>query len=161
MLGKGTEAAQYFLEAKQFRPDDELAVTNEVLAYHLLAKKKTRQKSGRRSNAFPIRPACGHCGFKPPLHRKPMKSCLKRRPPPAKRCRGRLSTLQEGHSQRLVGPRDRTCKRRHSGQAEVVTSPSSFGTGIFRHRRYGGAHDSAAQSGGQRKKPRQFTCGRR
>jgi len=54
MLGKGTEAAQYFLEAKQFRPDDELAVTNEVLAYHLLLQEdETRQKSATAIERFP------------------------------------------------------------------------------------------------------------
>jgi Flp pilus assembly protein TadD/transcription elongation GreA/GreB family factor len=54
MLGKGTEAARYFLEAKQFRPDDELAVTNEVLAYHLLLQDdKTRQMSAAAIERFP------------------------------------------------------------------------------------------------------------
>jgi hypothetical protein len=54
MLGKGTEAARYFLEAGQFRPDDELAVTNEVLAYHLLAQEdETRQRSSAAIERFP------------------------------------------------------------------------------------------------------------
>jgi transcription elongation GreA/GreB family factor len=54
MLGKGTEAARYFLEAKQFRPDDELAVTNEVLAYHLLLQEnQTRQRSAAAIERFP------------------------------------------------------------------------------------------------------------
>jgi hypothetical protein len=44
MLGKGTEAARHFLEAKQYRPDDELAITNEVLAYHLLAQQDLTQE---------------------------------------------------------------------------------------------------------------------
>ena len=77
MLGKGTEAARYFLEAKQFRPDDELAVTNEVLAYHLaFSRRRNAPEIGRRqSNASQIRPACGHCGFKPRCPRKHMKNC--------------------------------------------------------------------------------------
>jgi predicted Zn-dependent protease/transcription elongation GreA/GreB family factor len=54
MLGKGTEAARYFLEAKQFRSDDELAITNEVLAYHLLAQEdETRQRSALAIERFP------------------------------------------------------------------------------------------------------------
>jgi hypothetical protein len=54
MLGKGTEAARYFLQAKQFRPDDELAVTNEVLAYHLLVQEaETRQLSAAAIERFP------------------------------------------------------------------------------------------------------------
>jgi hypothetical protein len=54
MLGKGTEAARYFLEARQFRPDDELAVTNEVLAYHLLLQEdETRQRSAVAIERFP------------------------------------------------------------------------------------------------------------
>lgn len=40
MTGKGTEAARFFLEAKPLRPDDELAVANEALAYHLLLQDK-------------------------------------------------------------------------------------------------------------------------
>jgi tetratricopeptide (TPR) repeat protein len=54
MLGKGTEAARYFLDAKQFRPDDELAATNEVLAYHLLAQEvETRERSAAAIGRFP------------------------------------------------------------------------------------------------------------
>jgi tetratricopeptide (TPR) repeat protein len=54
MLGKGTEAARYFLEARPLRPDDELAITNEVLAYHLLAQEdETRQKSEEALERFP------------------------------------------------------------------------------------------------------------
>jgi predicted Zn-dependent protease/transcription elongation GreA/GreB family factor len=46
MLAKGPEAARYFLEAKQLRPDDELAIANEVLAYHLLGDEdQTREKA--------------------------------------------------------------------------------------------------------------------
>lgn len=53
-LGKGTEAARHFLEAKHFRPDDELAITNEVLAYHLLLQdEETRQKSLAAIERFP------------------------------------------------------------------------------------------------------------
>ncbi len=54
MLGKGTEAARYFLEAKPLRPDDELAVANEVLAYHLLLQvEETRQRSAAAVEQFP------------------------------------------------------------------------------------------------------------
>ncbi len=54
MLGKGTEAATYFLDAKQFRPDDELAITNEVLAYYLLLQEdETRQRSAAAIERFP------------------------------------------------------------------------------------------------------------
>jgi tetratricopeptide (TPR) repeat protein len=42
------------LEAKQFRPDDELAVTNEVLAYYLLLQEEeTGQKSAAAIERFP------------------------------------------------------------------------------------------------------------
>jgi tetratricopeptide (TPR) repeat protein/transcription elongation GreA/GreB family factor len=54
MLGKGTEAARYFLEAKPLRPDDELGVANEVLAYHLLLQVgETRQRSAAAVEKFP------------------------------------------------------------------------------------------------------------
>jgi hypothetical protein len=54
MLGKEKEAARYFLEAKPFRPDDELAVTNEVLAYHLLLQpEETRERSAAGLARFP------------------------------------------------------------------------------------------------------------
>jgi len=54
MLGLAAEAARYFLEAKHFRPDDELAVTNEVLAYHLLLQDdETRRKSAAAIERFP------------------------------------------------------------------------------------------------------------
>ena len=54
MLGKGTEAARYFLEAKPLRPDDELAVANEVLAYYLLLQvEETRQRSAAAVEQFP------------------------------------------------------------------------------------------------------------
>jgi tetratricopeptide (TPR) repeat protein len=54
ILGKGAEAARYFLDAKHFRPDDELAVTNEVLAYHLLAQEgETRERSAAAVARFP------------------------------------------------------------------------------------------------------------
>ncbi len=54
MLGKGKEAAGYFLEAKPFRPDDELAVANEVLAYHLLLQQEeTRDRSAAGIARFP------------------------------------------------------------------------------------------------------------
>jgi hypothetical protein len=44
MLGKGEAAARYFLDAAPLRPDDELAVANKVLAYHLLQDKETRER---------------------------------------------------------------------------------------------------------------------
>jgi tetratricopeptide (TPR) repeat protein len=54
MLGKGTEAAEYFLQAKELRPDDELAITNEVLAYHLLLRDgETQQKAAAAIERFP------------------------------------------------------------------------------------------------------------
>jgi predicted Zn-dependent protease/transcription elongation GreA/GreB family factor len=54
ILGKGTEAARYFLEARQFRSDDELAITNEVLAYHLLLEEdETRRRSAAAIERFP------------------------------------------------------------------------------------------------------------
>jgi transcription elongation GreA/GreB family factor len=54
MLGNGKEAARYFLEAKQFRPDDELAVANEVLAYHLLLQpEETHVRSAAALARFP------------------------------------------------------------------------------------------------------------
>lgn len=54
MLGKGTEATRYFLDAKPLRPDDELAITNEVLAYHLLLQEnETCDRSARAMERFP------------------------------------------------------------------------------------------------------------
>ena len=54
MLGKGREAARYFLDAKPLRPDDELAITNEVLAYHLLAEENdTRARAAKAIERFP------------------------------------------------------------------------------------------------------------
>ena len=54
MLAKGAEAARYFFEAKQLRPDDELAVANEVLAYHLLGdEEQTREKAEAALKRFP------------------------------------------------------------------------------------------------------------
>jgi tetratricopeptide (TPR) repeat protein len=54
MLGKGMEAAEYFLQAKELRPDDELAITNEVLAYHLLLRDgETQQKAAAAIERFP------------------------------------------------------------------------------------------------------------
>lgn len=54
MLGKGTEAARYFLDAKPLRSDDELAITNEVLAYHLLLQEdETRDRSAKAVERFP------------------------------------------------------------------------------------------------------------
>jgi transcriptional regulator with XRE-family HTH domain/transcription elongation GreA/GreB family factor len=54
MLGKGTEAARYFLGAKPLRPDDELAIANEVLAYHLLLQEdETRDRSAKAIERFP------------------------------------------------------------------------------------------------------------
>ncbi len=53
MLGKGNDAARYFLDAKPFRPDDELAIMNEVLAYHLLLQEELTRESGSRSRTLP------------------------------------------------------------------------------------------------------------
>jgi hypothetical protein len=54
MIGKGTEAARFFLDAKPLRPDDELAVANEVLAYHLLLQDKdAREKAEAAVAQFP------------------------------------------------------------------------------------------------------------
>jgi tetratricopeptide (TPR) repeat protein len=54
MLGKGEAAARYFLDAAPLRPDDELAVANEVLAYHLLLQdKETRDKAAVAVERFP------------------------------------------------------------------------------------------------------------
>jgi tetratricopeptide (TPR) repeat protein len=54
MLGKATEAARYFLDATPLRPDDELAVTNEVLAYHLLLQdEEARTKAALAVDRFP------------------------------------------------------------------------------------------------------------
>lgn len=54
MLGKGTEAARYFLEAKGFRPDEQRAIENEVLAYHLLLQvEKTHQEAIAGLERFP------------------------------------------------------------------------------------------------------------
>lgn len=54
ILGKGNEAARNFLDAAPLRPDDELAVTNEVLAYHLLLQEQTtREKAGAAAARFP------------------------------------------------------------------------------------------------------------
>ncbi len=54
LLGRGKEAARCFLEAKPFRPEDELAVTNEVLACHLLLEpKETRELSAAALTRFP------------------------------------------------------------------------------------------------------------
>jgi len=52
-LGNGAEAAKYFLNARQFS-EDELAITNEVLAYHLLLNdEETRERSTRALERFP------------------------------------------------------------------------------------------------------------
>jgi transcription elongation GreA/GreB family factor len=54
MLGKATEAARYFLDATPLRPDDQLAVTNEVLAYHLLLQdEEARTKAALAVDRFP------------------------------------------------------------------------------------------------------------
>jgi tetratricopeptide (TPR) repeat protein len=54
MLGKAMEAARYFLDATPLRPDDELAVTNEVLAYHLLLQdEEARTKAAVAVDRFP------------------------------------------------------------------------------------------------------------
>ena len=53
MLGKGEAAARYFLDAAPLRPDDELAVANKVLAYHLLQDKETREKVAVAIERFP------------------------------------------------------------------------------------------------------------
>jgi hypothetical protein len=54
LLGKSKEAAQHFLDAKPFRPEDELAIANEVLAYHLLfQEEETRERSAAAVNQFP------------------------------------------------------------------------------------------------------------
>lgn len=54
ILGKGNEAARTFLDAAQLRPDDELAVTNEVLAYHLLLQDQTtHEKAESAAVRFP------------------------------------------------------------------------------------------------------------
>ncbi len=54
ILGKGNEAARNFLEAAPLRPDDELAVANEVLAYHILLQEQTtREKAEAAAARFP------------------------------------------------------------------------------------------------------------
>lgn len=54
ILGKGNEAARNFLDAAPLRSDDELAVTNEVLAYHLLLQDQpTREKAEEAAVRFP------------------------------------------------------------------------------------------------------------
>ena len=54
ILGKGNEAARNFLDAAPLRPDDELAVANEVLAYHLLLQEQTtREKAEAAAARFP------------------------------------------------------------------------------------------------------------
>ena len=54
MSGKATEAARFFLDAKALRADDELAITNEVLAFHLLLQEEeTREKAALAVAQFP------------------------------------------------------------------------------------------------------------
>jgi tetratricopeptide (TPR) repeat protein len=54
ILGKGNEAARNFLDAAPLRPEDELAVTNEVLAHHLLLQDQTtRDKAEEAAIRFP------------------------------------------------------------------------------------------------------------
>jgi len=54
LLGKANEAARFFLDAKLLRPEDELAVVNEVLAYHLLLEdNQTREKAEIAVARFP------------------------------------------------------------------------------------------------------------
>ncbi len=54
ILGKGDEAARNFLDAAPLRPEDELAVANEVLAYHLLLQDQmTREKAEAAAARFP------------------------------------------------------------------------------------------------------------
>lgn len=54
ILGRGPEAARHFLDAAPLRPDDELAVANEVLAYHLLGDdEQTRRRVVVARERFP------------------------------------------------------------------------------------------------------------
>lgn len=53
ILGKGNEAARNFLDAAPLRPDDELAVANEVLAYHLLLQEQTTREKAEAAAALP------------------------------------------------------------------------------------------------------------
>jgi tetratricopeptide (TPR) repeat protein len=54
LLGKTADAARHFFDAKPLRPDDELAVANEVLAYHLLGQdEETRERSTIAIERFP------------------------------------------------------------------------------------------------------------
>lgn len=54
MLEEGKIAARYFLDAVQLQPDDQKAVENEVLAYHLLLQEKeTREIAAAAVERFP------------------------------------------------------------------------------------------------------------
>ena len=53
-LDEGKAGARYFLDAAPLQPDDEKAVGNEVLAYHLLLQEKeTREKAAVAVERFP------------------------------------------------------------------------------------------------------------
>ena len=54
MLGKAEVAARHFLDAGPLQPEEELAVANEVLAYHLLLQEEeTRAKAASAIERFP------------------------------------------------------------------------------------------------------------
>ena len=54
MLGKSETAARHFLDAAPLQPEEELAVANEVLAYHLLLQdEETRAKAATAIERFP------------------------------------------------------------------------------------------------------------
>lgn len=69
-LGHGKEAADYFLEAAELEPEDERALTNEVLA-HFFSETTVRPSNLRMSAAhdIPIRGGYSRPGFRR-RHRK-------------------------------------------------------------------------------------------
>ena len=135
MLGKGTEAARYFLEAKPLRPDDELAITNEVLAYHLLAQE---EESGRKSEQalkrFPDSARLRSLWIQAAHRRKTYEELLKATPAHLRRNAEVASALARkamasGLFDRAIEhAKDATADKPHWSQAYLLLAQTYFGT---------------------------------
>jgi len=112
MLGKGEAAARHFLDAAPLRPDDELAVANEVRA----------TKPPRPWSAFPTPRAFARCGFSRHRRSGHTKSCSPRLPntsekTPRLRARSvgepcwRANTSAASSTQRTQSPTSRSGRR--------------------------------------------------
>lgn len=135
MLGKGTEAARYFLEAKHFRPDDELAVTNEVLAYHLLLQEdETRQKSAAAIERFPNSARLRSLWIQAARPQKTYEELLEATPGHLRKNAEVASALSRkalasGLLDRAIGhAKDATADRPKWSQAHLLLAQAYFGT---------------------------------